>query len=69
MDNETKQDKFRPRSPSYQRWTPTVAEEDKIAKSWEEMLNGPLGLNKMKSEDIVGYRIQVNFKRTAKVRA
>lgn len=59
-------DRFRPRGPSYQRWTATIADPALIEASWKEALNGPMGINKLKPEDIAGYRIQINFKRPAR---
>jgi len=60
---ETKEDRFRVRGPSYQRWTST---EGCTEKAWEDMLNGMLGLNKIGGEKVAGFRVQVNFKRETK---
>lgn len=54
-------DAFRPRSPGFERWTPTTVTGG-VTKSWEEMLEF---VNSLDPERIVGYRIQVNWKREA----
>jgi hypothetical protein len=64
MSDKIKADKFRPRSPNYQRWTmPTGVD----AKTWVDMLYGTFGITKLDPESIAGFRIQVNFKRKNEV--